>query len=141
MIALNFTEPLFHYNVNVLIGDSTEIQNYNCIDTELRKCLLTCMKNDKDCGTIVFKGSHQTREVLIYSNNNVALINRQIFNAVMVVLDKEGIQYTNNISNIFASLVEFYTNSIFDKIVEYLESDPLKITNENNTYLLSLKSE
>ncbi len=141
MITFTFEEPVFHYNINILIGDSNEIQNYNYSNNKFRSYILACMANDKNCGTIRFTDSRQGKQIIIYSNNNVALINRQIFNAVMMMLNNEKIYYNDNNSNLFASLIEFYTNNVFNALHEYLEKDALEVANENNTYFLSLKPE
>ena len=141
MKILNFIEPLFHYNVTILIGRIIDIQNYNPYGVKFHSYILASMQDRKECETVIFTDSYSDKQVVIYSVNDIALINRQIFNAVMMTLNKEGIQYNDNNSNVFAALIEFYTNNVFNALHEYLEKDALEVCNKDNIYFLSLKSE
>lgn len=124
MIHFSFEEPLFHYTVTVIIGDTLELQTQHVLALELTSALQDAMSIDKEKGAFICNSDSIYKNVVIYvGSDNVPLLNRSIFNGVFLELNREGVCYSGTNNKLYAAMIEFYTSNIIKGLDKTIERD------------------
>lgn len=124
MIHFSFNEPLFHYTITVIIGSVTELQTQHVLDLELTSGLQKAMLIDKEKGAFVYNENCFYKNVVIYvGSDDVSLLNRSIFNGVVLELNREGLCYSETNNKLYAAMIEFYTSNIIKGLDQTIERD------------------
>lgn len=124
MIHFSFEEPLFHYTVTVIIGDTLELQTQHVLALELTSALQDAMSIDKGKGAFTCNTDSIYKNIVIYvGSDDVSLLNRSIFNGVVLELNREGLCYSETNSKLYAAMIEFYTSNIIKGIDKTIERD------------------